>query len=354
MNREKLLATAFNPNPIIVKEIRSRMRGGRAFVTLTGVLVFLGLFSYGIFRVAMIQARYASTPVSPVIGQTVFAGIAFLELIMVCTIAPAVTAGTISGEKEKETYEMLLATPLSPINILWGKLVSSLSYVFLLIFAAVPMLSLVFIFGGVTARDMFKSLLVILTNAVLFGVIGLFMSTLLGRTGRATAVTFVIVLFLLFGPIMIAAGVGILRQIEPPRWILVASPISALGSAMMPSVNPGNMMNMFYMFGGLYWFWGPPPISLESIPRPLYHYSLPIYGAVTLLLYLVATRLILPARRWRIHWSQWIMTLIILVGYAGLIAAGYAITTNRYENIIIEQTTTDTNQALPDGSSNTP
>lgn len=336
------------PNPIIVKELRSRMRGGRAFITLTGVLMFLSLFSYGIYRLALISFRYSTTPVSPIIGQTVFAGLAFLELIIVSAITPAVTAGAVSGEKEKQTYEMLLTTPLQPVSILWGKLISSLSYIFLLIFAAVPLASLVFIFGGVTLRDMLKSLMVIACTTVLFGVIGLFSSTLFGRTGRSTAITYIIVLLLLFGPILLASAVGVVRQTEPPRMLLIPSPISALGSAMAPSVNPSNLLGSFWMFGGMYWFWGPPNISSSYIPRPLYHFSIPLFLAITIVLYLISARLILPARRWHIHWSQWLIATVILIGFIGSVATAYVMTSNRYENIQIQTSTRIEQQSLPD------
>ena len=104
---------------------------------------------------------------------------------MVCAVTPAVTAGAISGEKEKLTYEMLHGHPaLSPASILWGKLISALSYVFLLLFAAVPLASLVFIFGGVAPRDMLKALVVLVVLAVSLGVLGLFMSALV-RAHRA-------------------------------------------------------------------------------------------------------------------------------------------------------------------------
>jgi ABC-type transport system involved in multi-copper enzyme maturation permease subunit len=335
VSRARNFLSQATQNPILVKELRSRMRGGRAFVTLTGLLIFLALMSYGIYQVTLVQARYSTTPVSPLIGQVVFAGLALIEMMIVCAVAPAVTAGALSGEKEKQTYEMLMATPLHPASILWGKLVSALSYIFLLIFAAIPMLSLVFIFGGVSLRDMIKTLVVILATAVMFGVVGLFFSALFGRSGRATAASYVVVVLLLFGPILLAAGAGILRESEPPRWLMIPSPITALTSAMSPSVNSGSISSIFWMLGNLYWFWGAPEISMTAIPRPAYHYSLPIYGAIALLLYLLSSRLVLPTRRWRLNATSWLFTAVILIGYLGAVTAAFAVTSNRYENVQI-------------------
>ena len=47
----------------------------------------------------------------------------------------AFTAGQISLEREKQTLEMLTATPISSLAIVIGKLLSALAYVFLLIAA---------------------------------------------------------------------------------------------------------------------------------------------------------------------------------------------------------------------------
>ena len=174
--------TLLRANPIIVKELRSRMRGWRAFAVLTGALLLMGGISYLLYRIVLAATQYDSTPVSPQIGQAVFVGLMVVELMIVCFITPAVTAGSISGEREKLTYEMLLATPLRPASVLWGKLISALSYVFLLILAGIPMASLVFIFGGVALVDMVKSLVVLLATTVTLGVIGVFMSALLRRT----------------------------------------------------------------------------------------------------------------------------------------------------------------------------
>jgi len=323
-------------NPIIVKELRSRMRGVRAFAILTGSLVLIGGFGYALYRMTLAASQYSSSPISPQVGQMLFTGLAFLELMIIAAITPSITAGEISGEKEKQTYEMLLTTPLSPSKILWGKLVASMSYVFLLVFAAVPMASLVFIFGGVALRDMVKTLIVLFAVAVMFGVIGLFMSALFGRSGRATVLAYLTIAILLFGPLFIAVLVGVMKQSDPPYWIMLSSPISVLASAFAPSVNVQSISNTFWMLGSpVYWLLGGPPISLTSIPRPAYHLGLPVYGLLTLLLYLIAARLVKPVRRWRIHWSEAALVLIILCSYAGVIALGYLATTNRYENIQI-------------------
>jgi ABC-2 type transport system permease protein len=318
-------------NPIIVKEVRSRMRGVRAFATLTGILILLGGISYALYQLVLVNTRYSSTPVSPQIGQALFSGLMFLELMLVCGITPAVTAGAISGEQEKLTYEMLLATPLRPVSILWGKLISALGYIFLLLFAAVPMSSLIFIFGGVAPRDMFKGLLILVIVAVMLGVLALFMSALFGRTGRATVVSYVVVLAMLLGPMFLAIVLGVVRQAEPPRWILVPSPINAMFSAILPSVGTSGAGGLFWFLGGDFWRLSAPVISQTSIPRPLYHYSLPLFGAITLVLYLVSTRLVQPTRRWRISRRDGLVAFGLLAGYAGLVVLAFFLTTGRYE-----------------------
>ena len=69
------------------------MRGARAFIILTGTLLLLGAVSYALYRIVLTTSRYSTTPVSPQIGQTLFVGLALLELMMVCFVTPALTAG---------------------------------------------------------------------------------------------------------------------------------------------------------------------------------------------------------------------------------------------------------------------
>jgi len=331
---------SFEINPIIVKELRSRMRGMRAFLTLTLSLLLMGLILYALYQVAIASSQYSTSPISPQIGQILFTGLVFLLLFLIAAITPSITSGEISGERERQTYEMLMTTPLSPARILWGKLFASMSYVFLILFAAVPMASLIFIFGGINPRDMFKALIALVVITVMFGVIGLFYSTLLNRSGRATVMSYLTIGLLLFGPIFAAMLSGILRQQDPERWIMTPSPIMVLASTFQPSVNPESISSAFWMLGNpIYWILGAAPVSYDSIPRPAYHFGLPLYLFITLALYLLSTRLIRPVRRWKIYWYEGLLILILLLGLLGLTSIGYLASTNRYEHIIIASPT---------------
>ncbi len=53
-------------------------------------------------------------------------------------MAPSFAAGAISGEKERKTYEMLLASPLQRIAIVSGKMVASLTHLVMLIIGSLP------------------------------------------------------------------------------------------------------------------------------------------------------------------------------------------------------------------------
>jgi ABC-type transport system involved in multi-copper enzyme maturation permease subunit len=318
-------------NPIIVKEIRSRMRGPRVFVTLTIILLLMAGVMYSILQLILVNSRFSNV-LSPQVGQILFAALAYLELFMVCVITPAVTSGSISGEKEKQTYEMLMATPLSPASILWGKLFSALSYILLLLFAGIPLASVVFIFGGVALREMIKALLVLLLIAISFGILGLFMSVLLGRSGRATVASFVAVLLLMIGPLFTAVLSGIFRNGEPPRWLLIPSPISFLASAIAPSMgsNTSASGQIFSILGGIFSV-GVTPISQTSIPRPLYHYSIPFYILLSLILFLLSTRLLQPTRRWRWKRSELLPAVAAIVVVICLTTGLFFLTADQYE-----------------------
>ncbi len=185
-----------------VKELRGRMRGKRAFVILTIHLLLVAGFAWMIESLAerSFAGGFSSTfSASSDIGRQLFMGIISLLTLITLILAPASTAGAISLEREKQTLDLLTTTPISSLAIILGKLLSALSWILLLLLASIPVVALVFTFGGVGPDDVVKAYVVLLGTAFAYGAIGLFVSALVRRTQAATVINLVTVIALTAG-----------------------------------------------------------------------------------------------------------------------------------------------------------
>ncbi len=194
-------------NPVMMKELRSRMRGRRAFVVLT---IYLGVMSLLLTLIYLAYASAARQPFGPdprQAGKVVLASVVGVEVLLAVFIAPAFTAGAITGEKERQTYD-LLRTTLLPANwFVMGKLQSALAYVLLLIVASIPLQSIAFLLGGVALEELLVSQLLVIVAAVAYAIYGLFCSSLLRSTLAASVATFAGTIFFTVGvPILVAIG----------------------------------------------------------------------------------------------------------------------------------------------------
>jgi ABC-type transport system involved in multi-copper enzyme maturation permease subunit len=223
-----------------VKELRGRMRGRRAFIILTIYLLLLGGFAW---MVELIMERTYSfgfggngTYATAAIGQGIFAALLMLETLQVAFLAPASTAGAISLEREKQTLELLVVTPITSLAIVIGKLLSALVYVWLLIAASIPLTAVVFVYGGVAPEDVLRGYLVLVVTALGLGAFGLFCSSLVRRTQAATAITIFGVLAMTIGSVFVLIfwqamrptdNNGIARGGNPPEAIAYLNPFLA-------------------------------------------------------------------------------------------------------------------------------
>jgi ABC-type transport system involved in multi-copper enzyme maturation permease subunit len=178
-------------NPVILKELRGRMRGNRAFVLLTFHLMalsgFVGLI-YGAYAASANNVYNAVS--SQVLGKIVFGAVVGLELLLACFITPALTAGAISGEREKQTFDLLRTTQLSAPALVLGKLGSAMLFVLVLLVTALPLQSLAFLLGGVAPEELLVAAALLVATAFLFGAAGIFFSSLMRRTLGSTVLSY--------------------------------------------------------------------------------------------------------------------------------------------------------------------
>jgi ABC-type transport system involved in multi-copper enzyme maturation permease subunit len=190
-------------NPIVVKEIRTRMRGYRSFALLTAHLLVLGIILSIVFLVFRSATSTSSLEERRIFGKAIFGLYLWMELVTISFIAPALTAGSISTERERQTYDLLRVTLLPARSLVSGKYVSGLFFILLLLFTSIPLLSPAFLFGSVVTEEIVIGLLILIVSAVVFCAMGLFFSSIIKRTLLSTVLTYALTIFIVFGIPMI-------------------------------------------------------------------------------------------------------------------------------------------------------
>jgi ABC-type transport system involved in multi-copper enzyme maturation permease subunit len=187
-------------NPIVAKEYRSRMRTFRSPLALTLYVLLLGGLGWAVFSALASEAQISGNAGSGAnYGQNLFIFLVIFQMVLLTFIVPALTAGTISGERERQTIDLLFCTRVPPFAILWGKLLASMSFVLLLLLSAVPIFSLVFLFGGIELDQLLIAFLVTVVSALTLGMLGVLASTLSRRTLPATVAAYGAAFLLVFG-----------------------------------------------------------------------------------------------------------------------------------------------------------
>ena len=175
-------------NPVFLKELKSIVRNKKLSLTLMTYNLILGLVGtvalYVIFYVS------GSSSVNAETVMVLYLILTLIEFFLICFAIPAYTSGSISGEREKQTLEILLTTPMSPTSIAMGKLLSGIGTIFLLVLSSAPILALVFTIGGISAGDIALYMLFILITAIYVGSIGVYFSARFKKTSLATVFTY--------------------------------------------------------------------------------------------------------------------------------------------------------------------
>lgn len=198
-SRTSLLTRLLKPfieNPVIIKELRGRMRGRRAFVSLTLYILLISLLIGSIYATVALSSPITRFDPSyrQSIGKAIFSVVVMLEFLMIGFIGPSLTAGAITSERERRTFDLLRTTPLSAHALVLGKLGSACMYLLLLVITGLPIQALAFLLGGVGLEEIVVSSLILITNILFFCTLGLFCSSFTKRTLTANVTSYSLIL----------------------------------------------------------------------------------------------------------------------------------------------------------------
>src|SRR3954471_2314447 len=176
-------------NPVLQRELLTNLRMSRAFVLLFIYVALLGVVVYLAWPQEQMLDLAQPTAAKRLVGLFFFG-----QYILASMMAPSFAAGAITGEKERMSYEMLLASPLRPGAIVLGKLFAALCHLGILMICSLPIVMLCLPLGGVSLYEVFVAYLGMIATVGLFGIISLWASSYFSRTSASLVVSYLMIL----------------------------------------------------------------------------------------------------------------------------------------------------------------
>jgi ABC-type transport system involved in multi-copper enzyme maturation permease subunit len=184
-------------NPVLVKEFRSR-RFGRSHWTIR-LVALCAILSLGLSVVA--AKGSLGWGIEEIGGAMVLLQIALLILF-----APSLAAGLIASERESGSWQLLRMTPLSPGAILRGKLMSVAWPLLLLLCATLPGYVVMMTVKPELVHQVQRVVACLVLTAVFAVLLSAVASTLFRSTAAATTASYLALLAVCVGPLLVWLG----------------------------------------------------------------------------------------------------------------------------------------------------
>ncbi|MCE2881011.1 MAG: hypothetical protein LW636_01435 [Planctomycetaceae bacterium] len=142
-------------------------------------------------------------------GAGAFSVVSFGQIGLICILTPIFMAGAIVQEASPRTWDILLTTPLSNLQIVLGNLFGRLFFVLALLLSTLPLFVLTQFFGGVPGEAILTSYGIAASSALVVATTAVMLSVTRSAGKRAVFVFYAAVVMYLF---VTYAGDVYLRQ----------------------------------------------------------------------------------------------------------------------------------------------
>lgn len=220
-------------NPIVARELMAHLRQPRAFFHL---FILLGCVC-ALFCLVYAYASRGWT-LENRDGRQIFFPVIYLAMLIAIPIS-AMAAASIVREREEETLDLLLTTPMRQRAILWGKLLASVVYALLILTSLLPFVSICLIVGGLSLSEVSQSLFAVTGFYCAVAMAGVLVSLLSVSTNAATRYSIMALLVVYFGPLA-ARFIMLALYTRPPLSLFIGvdlwiNPLFAVALIQNPS-----------------------------------------------------------------------------------------------------------------------
>jgi ABC-type transport system involved in multi-copper enzyme maturation permease subunit len=214
--------------PIIAREILTAPRPLRYYLGRASFSCFLFILMWTAWQSIIGWQTIRELGVVARFGGILYWMFAMLQLTLMLFFAPLFTAATVSYEKDRRTFTLLLMTDLSDLEIVLGKLIAGLMNVLVILAASVGLMMICTLFGGISFAQVTNLFLVTAASGVAGGALGLLIALWRDRTFQSISLTILMVVFSVAGveaialafPTMEFLGIPLVEVLNPYRAML--------------------------------------------------------------------------------------------------------------------------------------
>lgn len=233
-------------NPIFEMELKLKMKNVSVPVIIMLYNVFFALISI-ISLISFSDLSNAGWDNAFLDLISVFFILGILQCVFIFLLVPVCTASAIAGERERGTLDLLLASPMRPIQIILGKLVADIFIILLFSISSMPILSVGFIFGGVGLKEILLFFFILFLTAFYCSSIGIYCSCKVNKRIVACFLTAFIEFLFTIGNLYIVFFLENMKIFtKVAGYLLCMNPVILI-VWMYDELTSGN--NMMYLFG---------------------------------------------------------------------------------------------------------
>ena len=179
-------------NAVLYKEMTIDMKRPKIMIIMLLINMFLAPISLCFFLGIMISSVESACSYRVLAWYLI--AMVFVEATLLLFLTPAITAGSISLEKERQTLDVLLTTRMTPWEIIKGKYGSDFIFLALMVISTFPLLAIVFIYGGISFFQLLYIGVVLLVFIGFISCFGIFFSALTKNTIVSVILTYLFVM----------------------------------------------------------------------------------------------------------------------------------------------------------------
>ncbi len=188
-------------NPIVKKDVKVQ---SRSMKICWGVFAYELILAFVFFLAIVVikqQSRYSANNIYSAMVW-IYPALAMTQLVILGIVVPVRTASAISGEKERQTFDIMMTTGMTPFSIIMGKVMTAIIQSMLFVVASLPVMALCFIIGGMSWSYLLWFLAIALLISFFSASIGILCSSLCKRSISAVIMSYGFYLLFFLGTVL--------------------------------------------------------------------------------------------------------------------------------------------------------